>query len=340
MPTWTEVVNRRQRRLDKKATGWACSILGCVGVRWPEWQFAKVQCADIPEQGRLPRVWKDQGRDPGHLQRQVAPGCCEAQDWTPWDTNYHGQCEISGPDQRHSRCTHAGKEGGRTSKSCSHARGVHQYLGGQGAARRGSMRRSQLPGQNMDPVRARIRKAVVSGEKTMETLQKAQAAFEHAHQDVVQAQQDSEGLMQEAPIPIVQAPHTSSNFVKSVEVLTTPMRWLHQRALFQQSRIRKCFSRPHRRWRTRRVQPIGLGGRRREDGGLRGRARSVRGTEARPSDHTNEVQHPSEHRDSTSQEIVDSGTRLRRGGKHDGEPRTSSFSRVPCRTPGTSNSQS
>ena len=54
-----------------------------------------------------------------------------------------------------------------------------------------AMRQPQPLGLNMDRARARLRKAVISGEKAMETLQKAHAAFEETQQDVVQAQQES-----------------------------------------------------------------------------------------------------------------------------------------------------
>ena len=66
-----------------------------------------------------------------------------------------------------------------------------------------AMKQAQPLGQKMDQARARFRRAVHSGEKALQALQKAQANFEQAQQEVMQAQTDLEVLMQEAPLPVM-----------------------------------------------------------------------------------------------------------------------------------------
>ena len=50
--------------------------------------------------------------------------------------------------------------------------------------------------------RARFRRAVESGEKAMQALQKAQANFEPAQQEMMQSQTDLDRIMEEAPLPV------------------------------------------------------------------------------------------------------------------------------------------
>ena len=61
------------------------------------------------------------------------------------------------------------------------------------------MKQAQPLGQKMDQARARLRRAVESGVKAMQLLQKAQANFEQAQQEVMQAQTDLDLLMHRMP---------------------------------------------------------------------------------------------------------------------------------------------
>ena len=49
----------------------------------------------------------------------------------------------------------------------------------------------------------RFRKAVIAGEKVLDTVQKAQGPFELAQTEVTQAQAEMELLMKEARLPVV-----------------------------------------------------------------------------------------------------------------------------------------
>ena len=60
------------------------------------------------------------------------------------------------------------------------------------------IKKAQPLGQKMDQARARLRRAVESGEKALEVLQKAQESLEQVQQEVIGAQTDLENLTQQA----------------------------------------------------------------------------------------------------------------------------------------------
>ena len=68
------------------------------------------------------------------------------------------------------------------------------------------MKLAQPLGQKMDQAGAPFRRAVESGEKAMQVLQKAQENFEQVQQEVMQAHTDLEMLMQEAPLQVMPVP--------------------------------------------------------------------------------------------------------------------------------------
>ena len=73
-----------------------------------------------------------------------------------------------------------------------------------------AMKLAQPMGQRMDQARARFRRAVETGEKAVQVLQKAQA-----QQEILQAQTDLATLMKEAPLPQV-----NKSLVRNLEALT------------------------------------------------------------------------------------------------------------------------
>ena len=79
-----------------------------------------------------------------------------------------------------------------TGKSIDAARSMHPHLGKRGAEGGGGDEASSALGQKMDQARARFRRAVESGEKAMQVLQKAQENFEQVQQKGMQAQIDLE----------------------------------------------------------------------------------------------------------------------------------------------------
>ena len=68
---------------------------------------------------------------------------------------------------------------------------------------------------HMDQARARFRRAVESGEKVLETLQKAQENFEQAPKWTWTSK-----LMQEAPLPVTPVPQVNVSLIKTLEGLT------------------------------------------------------------------------------------------------------------------------
>ena len=177
------------------------------------------------------------------------------------------------------------------------------------------MKQAQPFGQKMDQARARFRRAVDSGEKAMEALQKAQVNFEQAQQEVMQAQTDLEMLMQEAPLPVMPVPQVSVSLVRTLEAWTSiienmwnpdagpppdhlvhtqsgsrgksskPLRFSSLRRLAQpwtpsstQDRIPSCgiWKTKPRRWQTSRRRTLQAG--RRSKQRCRGHARLRRGT--------------------------------------------------------------
>ena len=81
-----------------------------------------------------------------------------------------------------------------------------------------AMREAQPSVQKMDRARARFKTRVIAGDKAMDTMHKAQAAFEHAQQEVLQLQVEPEQLTKKSPLPVVRVPklytHTLSNLRK------------------------------------------------------------------------------------------------------------------------------
>ena len=78
-----------------------------------------------------------------------------------------------------------------------------------------AMREAQPSVQKMDRARARFKTAVIIGDKAMDTMHKAQVAFEHAQQEVLQLQAELEQLTKESPLPVVRVPQLNTHLVKS-----------------------------------------------------------------------------------------------------------------------------
>ena len=78
-----------------------------------------------------------------------------------------------------------------------------------------AMREAQPSVQKMDRARARFKTAVIAGDQAMDTMHKAQAAFEHAQQEVLQLQAELEQLTKESPLPVVRVPQLNTHLVKS-----------------------------------------------------------------------------------------------------------------------------
>ena len=60
---------------------------------------------------------------------------------------------------------------------------------------------------------------VEAGEKAQDALQKDQANFEQAQQEVVEAQTDLDKLMQEALLPVIPVPQVNVSLAKTLEAL-------------------------------------------------------------------------------------------------------------------------
>ena len=204
----------------------------------------------------------------------------------------------------------------------------------------------------MDRARARFRKALMSGEKATETLQEAQAALEEEQQEVVQGQQDVDRLMQEPPDTYCTSPthqwklgqilgSFDGYHRKHVEPrcgCTTSLASAiqHAKVLIQASS--EVMAQEGSAAQAEDFTDVGDEDVHGPDGAPSpGQATGTPRT--RPSDRINEVQHAAEHRDPAVQETVHKRIRP-------STPRTAregptiSCSRVPCRTPGTPNSQS
>ena len=69
MPEWCEVT-RRQRRYAKKSQGWRAQSR----QRAPEWQCG-MQDAIVPQQGRMPRLQKAEGRGARRVHQRVGAEC-------------------------------------------------------------------------------------------------------------------------------------------------------------------------------------------------------------------------------------------------------------------------
>ena len=80
------------------------------------------------------------------------------------------------------------------------------------------MKQARPMGQRMYQARARSRRAVEAGEKAQDAMLKAQADFEQAQQEVVQAL--SASWCGKPPLLAMPAPQVTVNLVKSLEALT------------------------------------------------------------------------------------------------------------------------
>ena len=200
--------------LRQEVPGMACSVWTATS----RVAVSGLQDAVVPQQRHVPRLQQAEGREArrvhstsghrlrlgGHNRAEVPMELLRA-----LRTSRKGQPRLlhwlgsSRCRQEHRRCPQI----------------AFEFWKARCGRRRVRTKQAQPLGQKMDQARARFRRAVESGEKATEALQKGRATSEQAQQEVV-AQTDLDKFMQEAPLPVVPVPQVDVSLVETLESLT------------------------------------------------------------------------------------------------------------------------
>ena len=172
MSEWNDVTSRRQRRYETKSQGWRAQS----GLRAPEWRCAACKTRSFPS--------RDTCRGCGKLRDVKHDEYIKWSQTVAWPQQGGGSSrDVAYPRNKPKGAAFAlARQQLAQAKASALLEACIRILENEVQEEEAAMKQAQPMGQRRDQARARFRRAVESGEKAMQVLQKAQENFEQAQE--------------------------------------------------------------------------------------------------------------------------------------------------------------
>ena len=139
-----------------------------------------VQDAIFPQQGHMPRLQQAKGHETGRVHQRVGTAWPQQSGYP--SGNSFGEATHSGNKPKGpAQALATARQQLAQARAAAMPEACLRILENEVQQQKTAMKQAQPLGQKMDQTRARFRRAVESGEKAMQALQKAQENFEQAH---------------------------------------------------------------------------------------------------------------------------------------------------------------